>query len=74
MFNYQKFACYVKNNKETTIPQQVAGGKTPNAKSRTMSELFQKTLQNKKTLEFPDLKRDFEIYTKKKIINLKLDP
>ena len=46
----------------------------PNAKSRTMSELFQKTLQNKKTLEFPDLKRDFEIYTKKKIINLKLDP
>ena len=25
-----------------------------------MSELFQKNLQNKKTLEFPDLKRDFE--------------
>ena len=74
MFNYQKFACYVKNKKNPTIPQQVTGGKTPNAKSRTMSELFQKTLQNKKTLEFPDLKRDFEIYTKKKIINLKLDP
>ena len=73
MFNYQKFACYVKNKKNPTIPQQVTGGKTPNAKSRTMSELFQKTVQNKKT-EFPDLKRDFEIYTKSRIINLKSDP
>ena len=51
----------------------MSDGKTPNAKSRTVSELFQKTLQNKKKLEFPDLKRDFEIYIKRRIINLKSD-
>ena len=39
-----------------------------------MSELFKNTLQNKKTLEFPDLNRDFEIYTERRIINLKSDP
>ena len=43
-------------------------------KLKTMPEFSLETLQNRKTLEFPDLKRDYEIYTKRKIINLKSNP
>ena len=52
----------------------MTGGNTPNAKLKKIPEFPLKTLQNSKTLEFPDLKRDYEIYTKRKIINLKPNP
>ena len=60
--------------REPIIPRKVTGGNTPNAKLKTMPELSLKILQNRKTLEFPDLKRGYEIYTKRKIINLRSNP
>ena len=52
----------------------MTAGNTPNAKLKTMPELSLKILQNRKTFEFPDLKRGYEIYTKRKIINLRSNP
>ena len=54
--------------------KKLFGGSTPNAKLKTMPEFSLKTLQKRKTLEFPDLKGDYKIYTKKKTINLKPNP
>ena len=51
----------------------MTGGNTPNAKLKRMLEFFVKILQNRKTLETLDLKRDCKAYTKKKILNLKLN-
>ena len=57
--------------KGSIIPRQVTGGNSPNAKLKIMLEPSPKTLQNRKTLEFLSSKRDYEIYTKKKTINIK---
>ena len=52
----------------------MTGGNTSNAKLNTLPQSFLKILQNTKTLEFLDLRRDYEIYAKKKTINLKPNP
>ena len=51
----------------------MTGGNTPKFKFKRMIEVFLKIQQNRKILESLDLKRDHEIYTKKKILNLKLN-
>ena len=59
--------------RKVIVLHEVTAGNTRYVKLKIITELFLKNSQNRKTLEFLDLKRDYETYTKKKISNLKLN-